>query len=327
MLAMSINIIYSLLKKLSKLIKYTNFIYGINEDIKKRGIHLVNNYIKERMCLIIGILIELIRDKFGYFEDQIALFFWIMLEGLICLIVAMISTKLALFIFFIVVLLRAIQFIFLAWGCVKLEKSINKELIEVIEVTEEYKPLLIGVILDKLDIYLKWNYLIPILGLFYINIDYKKGINNLSSYKEKIMFKFIELLGIKNFIINNLDKSILNYKTRTYVENIDLNCKNKYYILIIETFLNLEELVKLNNKIISGNYSLNEKEKVIKVKNEAILTFVKLLHDLNYRAQNEKSFSIEEENNFHKLKKCEILLKGIDKDVIEEKAVFMKYFN
>lgn len=35
MLAMSINIIYSLLKELSKLIKYTNFIYGINEDIKK----------------------------------------------------------------------------------------------------------------------------------------------------------------------------------------------------------------------------------------------------------------------------------------------------
>ncbi|HEL2860426.1 TPA: hypothetical protein UL242_002534 [Clostridioides difficile] len=276
------------------------------------------------MCLIIGILIELIRDKFGNFEDQIALFFLIMLEGLICFIVAMISTKLALFIFFIVVLSRAIQFIFLAWNCVKLEKSINKELIEV---TEEYKPLLIGVTLDKLDIYIKWSYLIPILGLFYINIDYKKGINSLNNYKEKIMFKFIELLGIKNFIINNLDKSNLNYKARTYVENIDLNCKNKYYILIIETFLNLEELVKLNNKIISGNYSLNEKEKVIKVKNEAILTFVKLLHDLNYRAQNEKSFSIEEENNFHKLKKCEILLKRIDKDVIEEKAVFMKYFN
>ncbi|HGS9031375.1 hypothetical protein OKS12_13440 [Clostridioides difficile] len=286
--------------------------------------YLVNNYIKERMCLIIGILIELIRDKFGNFEDQIALFFLIMLEGLICFIVAMISTKLALFIFFIVVLSRAIQFIFLAWNCVKLEKSINKELIEV---TEEYKPLLIGVTLDKLDIYIKWSYLIPILGLFYINIDYKKGINSLNNYKEKIMFKFIELLGIKNFIINNLDKSNLNYKARTYVENIDLNCKNKYYILIIETFLNLEELVKLNNKIISGNYSLNEKEKVIKVKNEAILTFVKLLHDLNYRAQNEKSFSIEEENNFHKLKKCEILLKRIDKDVIEEKAVFMKYFN
>ncbi|MDI3075359.1 hypothetical protein QJL41_12515 [Clostridioides difficile] len=276
------------------------------------------------MCLIIGILIELIRDKFGYFEDQIPLFFWIMLDGLICLIVAMISTKLALFIFFIVVLSRAIQFIFLAWNCVKLEKSINKELIEV---TEEYKPLLIGITLDKLDICFKWKYLVPILGLFCINIDYKKGINSLNNYKEKIMFKFIELLGIKNFIINNLDKSNLNYKARTYVENIDLNCKNKYYILIIETFLNLEELVKLNNKIISGNYSLNEKEKVIKVKNEAILTFVKLLHDLNYRAQNEKSFSIEEENNFHKLKKCEILLKRIDKDVIEEKAVFMKYFN
>ncbi|MDK3168193.1 hypothetical protein QPD59_07120 [Clostridioides difficile] len=286
--------------------------------------YLVNNYIKERMCLIIGILIELIRDKFGYFEDQIPLFFWIMLDGLICLIVAMISTKLALFIFFIVVLSRAIQFIFLAWNCVKLEKSINKELIEV---TEEYKPLLIGITLDKLDICFKWKYLVPILGLFCINIDYKKGINSLNNYKEKIMFKFIELLGIKNFIINNLDKSNLNYKARTYVENIDLNCKNKYYILIIETFLNLEELVKLNNKIISGNYSLNEKEKVIKVKNEAILTFVKLLHDLNYRAQNEKSFSIEEENNFHKLKKCEILLKRIDKDVIEEKAVFMKYFN
>lgn len=286
--------------------------------------YLVNNYIKERMCLIIGILIELIRDKFGYFEDQISLFFWIMLDGLICLIVAMISTKLALFIFFIVVLSRAIQFIFLAWNCVKLEKSINKELIEV---TEEYKTVLIGITLDKLDICFKWKYLVPILGLFCINTDYKKGINNLNNYREKILFKFIDFLCIKNFIINNLDKSNLNYKARTYVENIDLNCKNKYYILIIETFLNLEELVKLNNKIISGNYSLNEKEKVIKVKNEAILTFVKLLHDLNYRAQNEKSFSIEEENNFHKLKKCEILLKRIDKDVIEEKAVFMKYFN
>ncbi|HBG8470958.1 TPA: hypothetical protein KRH38_003303 [Clostridioides difficile] len=276
------------------------------------------------MCLIIGILIELIRDKFGYFEDQLPLFIVIMLDVLICFIVTIISTKLALFIFFIVVLSRVIQFIFLSWNCVKLEKAFNKEFIEV---TEEYKTLLIGVTLDKLDIYIKWKYLVPILGLFYINIDLKKGINNLSNYKEKIMFEFIELLEIKNFIINNLDKSNLNYKARTYVENIDLNCKNKYYILIIETFLNLEELVCINNKIISGNYSLNEKEKVIKVKNEAILAFVKLLNDLNYRAQNEKSFSIEEENNLHELKKCEILLKRIDKDVIEEKAVFMKYFN
>ncbi|PBF99901.1 hypothetical protein [Clostridioides difficile] len=270
---------------------------------------------------VIGILIELIVDKFEDIVEQLFLLFGIMIEVIILLIVLMFSINLALLIFFIVVLSRFIQFIFLAWNCVKLEKAINKE---IIEVTEEYKTVLIGITLDKLDICFKWKYLVPILGLFCINTDYKKGINNLNNYREKILFEFIDFLCIKKFIINNLDGSSLNYKTRTYVEDIEVNCKNKYYIVIIEMFLNLKELVDKNNKIILGNYSLNEKEKVINAKNEAILAFVKLLHDLNYRTQNEKSFSMEEENNLNGLKKCGDLLKRINKDVIEEKAVFMK---
>lgn len=270
---------------------------------------------------VIGILIELIMDKIVDIEGQLLLSIGIGIDLIILLIVSMFSINLALLIFFIVVLSRFIQFIFLAWNCVKLEKAINKE---IIEVTEEYKTVLIGITLDKLDICFKWKYLVPILGLFCINTDYKKGINNLNNYREKILFKFIDFLCIKKFIINNLDASSLNYKTRTYVEDIEVNCKNKYYIVIIEMFLNLKELVDKNNKIISGNYSLNEKEKVINAKNEAILAFVKLLHDLNYRAQNEKSFSMEEENNLNGLKKCGDLLKRINKDVIEEKAVFMK---